>query len=211
MSVIKKVEQAVSHPEQRVAVFIDVQNMYYSAKSLFSSKVNFGNIVSGAVGNRKLIRATAYVVSTESGEEQPFFQALHGLGIEAKDRPLQIFFGGAKKADWDVGITVDAIRMSPSVDVIVLVSGDGDFIPLVEYLQNRGKQVEVCAFRGTASSKLVEIVDGFTDLGADKKKYLIFDRKGHTPTFKRMGIGSAARPELNKPAEQSKKSARIEG
>lgn len=182
--------QAIRHPDQRVAVFIDIQNMYYSAKSLFGCKVNYGNIVKYAVGDRKLIRAIAYVVSTESGEEKPFFSALASLGIETKERPLQVYFGGAKKADWDVGITVDAIRLSPAVDAVVLVSGDGDYIPLVEYLQNQGKQVEVAAFRDTASTKLVEQVDGFTDLASDKKKFLIFDRRGHTPTYKRLGIGS---------------------
>lgn len=181
--------EAIKHPDQRVAVFIDVQNMYYSAKSLFGCKVNFGNIVKHAVGDRKPIRVVAYVVSTESREEQPFFSALESLGIETKERPLQIFFGGAKKADWDVGITVDAIRLSSSVDAIVLVSGDGDYIPLVEYLQNQGKQVEVISFRETTSTKLVEQVDGFTDLASDKKKFLIFDRKGHTPTYKRLGLG----------------------
>ena len=164
----------LKHPEQRVGVFIDVQNMYYSAKNLFGAKVNFGNILAEAVGGRKLIRAIAYVVSTESKEEQPFFDALYNLGIETKERPLQIFFGGEKKADWDVGLTVDAIRLSNSLDAIILVSGDGDFLPLVEYLKyNQGKQMEVMAFGGTVSSKLKEAADDFVDLSADKGKFLI--------------------------------------
>ena len=158
-------------------MFIDVQNMYYSAKNLFGSKVNFGNIVTEATAGRKLVRAIAYVVSTESKEEQPFFDALYNLGIETKEKPLQIFYGGEKKGDWDVGITVDAIRLSPSLDAIVIVSGDGDYVPLVEYLQNQGKQVEVCAFGNTTSSKLIEAVDDFMDLSADKGKFLIQDRR----------------------------------
>jgi len=116
-------------------------------------------------------------VRTEGKEEQPFFDALYNLGIETKERPLQIFYGGEKKADWDVGITVDAIRLSPSLDTIVLVSGDGDYLPLVEYLQNQGKQVEVLAFGNTTSSKLKEEVDDFIDLGEDKAKFLIADRQ----------------------------------
>jgi uncharacterized LabA/DUF88 family protein len=171
-----KIQHPLKHPEQRVGVFIDVQNMYYSAKNLFGSKVNFGNIVKEATMNRKLIRAIAYVVSTEGKEEQPFFDALYNLGIETKDKPLQIFYGGEKKADWDVGITVDAIRLSPSLDAIVLVSGDGDFVPLIEYLQNQGKQVEVMAFGNTTSSKLTEAADDYTDLSVDKGKFLIQDR-----------------------------------
>ena len=89
----------LKHPEQRVGVFIDVQNMYYSAKNLFAMKVNFGNIVKEAVGPRKLIRAIAYVVRTESKEEQPFFEALFNLGIETREKELQVFTSGMKKAD----------------------------------------------------------------------------------------------------------------
>lgn len=173
---INKKHHPLKHPEQRVGVFIDVQNMYYSAKNLFGSKVNFGNIVSEATAGRKLIRALAYVVSTEAGDEKPFFDALYNLGIETKEKPLQIFYGGDKKADWDVGITVDAIRLSTSLDAIILVSGDGDYVPLVEYLQNQGKQVEVLAFGETTSSKLIEAADDFTDLSQDKGKFLIRDR-----------------------------------
>ncbi len=175
---------SLKHPEQRVGVFIDVQNMYYSAKNLFHAKVNFGNIVKEATAGRKLIRAIAYVVSTEGKEEQPFFDALYNQGIETKERPLQIFYGGEKKADWDVGITVDAIRLSPSLDTIVLVSGDGDYLPLVEYLQNQGKQVEVMAFGNTSSGKLREEADDFIDLGGeDKSKFLITDRVADRKVF----------------------------
>lgn len=108
-----------------------------------------------------------------SKEEQPFFDALYNLGIETREKPLQIFYGGEKKADWDVGIAVDAIRLSPSLDAIVLVSGDGDYVPLIEYLQNQGKQVEVVAFGNTTSSRLVEVVDDFIDLSQEKNKFLI--------------------------------------
>ncbi len=156
-----------------MGIFIDVQNLYYSAKNLFGAKVNFGEIVKAGLAERKLIRAIAYVVKTPSGEEKPFFAALSNVGIETKERDLQIFFGGAKKADWDVGITIDAVRLSPSLDAIILVSGDGDYVPLVEYLQNQGKQVEVMAFKETSSAKLIEAADGFTDLSADKKQFLI--------------------------------------
>lgn len=166
----------IKHPDQRVGIFIDVQNLYYSAKNLFDSKVNFGEIVKDGVAGRKLIRAIAYVVRTPTGEEKPFFEALVGVGIETKERDLQIFFGGAKKADWDVGITVDAIRLSPSLDAVILVSGDGDFVPLVEYLRNQGKQVEVMAFRGTSSAKLIEAVDNFIDLSSNKEKFLLPNR-----------------------------------
>jgi len=162
----------IKRKDQRVGVFIDVQNMYYSARNLYDRKVNFGAILETAVAGRQLIRAIAYVVRA-TGEEQPFFEALYQRGIETKERDVQVFLGGAKKADWDVGITVDAIRIAEILDVVVLVSGDGDFVELVEYLKHRGRQVEAIAFQKSASAKLIEAVDDFIDLSEEKEKYLI--------------------------------------
>ena len=121
----------IKHKGQRVGVFIDTQNLYHSAKNLYKAKVNFGNVLKQAVAGRQLIRARAYVVTTESGEEQNFFEALEKLGIEIKTKDLQVFYGGAKKADWDVGMAIDAISMASKLDAIVLATGDGDFAPLV--------------------------------------------------------------------------------
>ena len=161
------------HKEQRVAVLMDVQNLYHSAKNLYQSKVNFKEILKTSVSERKLIRIFAYVIRTKTGEEQPFFEALTKLGIETRVKDLQEFYGGMKKADWDVGIVIDAIKTAPGVDVISLVSGDGDFIPLVEYLKNQGKRVEVIAFGRSTSGKLKEIADEFVDLEQEPEKYLL--------------------------------------
>ena len=159
----------IRHKDQRVAILIDVQNMYHSARNLFSKRVNFKEVLKEAVSGRKLIRAIGYVIRTESGEEQAFFEALTKIGIETRTKDLQIFAGGLKKADWDVGLTIDATRLASSVDVVVLVTGDGDFIPLVEYLKgHHGTQVEVMAVERSASSKLKEAADAFFDLGQDK-------------------------------------------
>lgn len=162
--------------EQRVAVLIDVQNMYHSAKNLYDAKVNFAEILKLAVSDRKFVRAFAYVVRTKTGEEKPFFEALTKLGIETRVRDLQEFYGGLKKADWDVGITIDAVKTAPGIDVIVLVSGDGDFIQLVEYLKNQGKRVEVIAFGRSTSGRLKEAADEFVDLGETPGKYLLTPR-----------------------------------
>ncbi len=164
---------AIKPKEQRVEVLIDVQNLYHSAKNLYQARVNFGEILKTAVSERKFIRAFAYVVRTKTGEEKPFFEALTKLGIETRVRDLQEFYGGMKKADWDVGIVIDAIRTASSLDVIILCSGDGDFIPLVEYLKNQGKRVEILAFGKTTSSKLKEIADEFIDLDKRPNKYLL--------------------------------------
>ncbi len=166
----------IRHPDQRVAIIIDTQNLYHSAKNLYKAKVNFANVLEAALGDRKLIRAVAYVVNTESGEEQPFFEALEKVGIEIKTKDLQIFYGGAKKADWDVGMAVDAIKMAHKVDAVVLATGDGDFIPCVEYVKSLGCQVEAITFGRSASSGLKNVVDDFIDLDEDPKTYLIGHR-----------------------------------
>jgi len=168
-----KEQSPIKHKEQKLAVLIDVQNMYHSAKNLYHKKVNFSEILKAGVSGRKLIRAFAYVVRTKTGEEKPFFEALTKLGFETRVRDLQEFYGGMKKADWDVGITIDAVKCATGVDVIVLVSGDGDFIQLVEYLKNQGKRVEVMAFGKSTSSKLREIADEFVDLGTPQDKFLL--------------------------------------
>lgn len=164
---------SLKNKDQRVGVFIDVQNLYHSAKNLYQARVNFREIVKTAVSGRKLIRAFAYVVRTKTGEEKPFFDALTNLGIETRVKDLQEYYGGLKKADWDVGIAVDAIKTSSSVDAIVLVSGDGDYVPLVDYLKNHGKRVEVMAFGKSTSTRLREAADEFIDLEEDDGKYLL--------------------------------------
>ena len=164
----------IKHKEQRVGVFIDTQNLYHSAKNLYHAKVNFGQIVKDAVAERSLIRAVAYVIATESGEEKGFFEALGKMGIETKIKDLQVFGSGAKKADWDVGLAIDAVKLAPKLDTVVLVSGDGDFVPLVEYLKtNEGCQVEIVSFGKSTSAKLIESADDFVDLDQNPRKYLI--------------------------------------
>lgn len=169
----------IKQKAQRVAVFIDAQNLYHSARHLYNARVNFAAIVKDAIGERPLVRAIAYVISTESGEEKTFFEALTKMGIEVKTKDLQIFAGGAKKADWDVGLAMDAVKLAPKLDAVVIVSGDGDYVPLVEYLQvSQGCQVEAIAFGRSTSAKLVEAADHFTNLDEDPRKYLMGYRGG---------------------------------
>ena len=164
----------IKHKQQRVGVFIDTQNLYHSAKNLYHARVNFGAIMKEVVAGRSLIRAIAYVITTESGDETNFFDALGKLGIETKTKNLQIFSGGAKKGDWDVGLAVDAIKLAPKLDTVIIASGDGDFIPLVEYLQtNEGCQVEVISFGKSSSQKLKEVADDFIDMCETPSKYVM--------------------------------------
>ncbi len=175
MSVIK-------HKNQRVGIFIDTQNLYHSAKNIYNARVNFDQVVKDGLDGRQLIRAIAYVITTESGEEKNFFDALEKMGIETKTKNLQIFSSGSKKADWDVGLAVDAIKLAPKLDAVIIVSGDGDFVPLLEYLKvNEGCQVEVMSFGKSSSSKLVEAADDFIDLDLNPKKYLMGYSEGRQP------------------------------
>ncbi len=160
------------NPNQRVGVFVDVQNMYYSAKNLYGQRVNFGQILNTAVDGRQLIRTIAYVIKASMPEEQSFFDALKKAGYEVKSKEVQIFPGGVKKGDWDVGIALDMIRLAPRLDALVLVSGDGDYVPLVEYLKNQGHKVEVLAFGKSTSAKLVAEVDEFTDMDEEHQKFV---------------------------------------
>ena len=165
----------VVNKEQRIGVFVDVQNMYYSARALYNGKVNFKEILREAVNGRKLVRAIAYGVRAGEKDEESFHKALDGIGFEVKLKDLQVFYGGNKKADWDVGLAIDSIELAPKLDVVVLVSGDGDYIPLVEHLKRAlGCKVEVLAFGRSCSGKLKEACDEFVDL--DKGKKFILNR-----------------------------------
>lgn len=172
---------------QRVGIFIDVVNLYHSAKNLYHGRVNYAELMKTLISGRQFVRAMAYVVKSEgiieshqydrknknnysnqsspNSSEGAFFEALEKSGLELRVKDLQIFVDGTKKGDWDVGMTVDAIRQSSSLDVVVLVTGDGDFVPLIEYLRfGAGKIVEVAAFSRSASLKLQESADKFINI-----------------------------------------------
>jgi uncharacterized LabA/DUF88 family protein len=175
----------IRRPSQRVAVFIDTQNMYHSAKHLYGSRVNFTELVQAAVGNRELVRAIAYVAKSKTGEETAFFEALTSNGIELKVKDVQEFASGEKKADWDVGMAVDAMAIAPRVDVVVLVTGDGDFIPLVNYLKANGIVCEAVAFGASTNTHLREAVDGFLDLSENPQQFLLHSRHHVAPKTKK--------------------------
>ncbi len=164
----------LQHKNQRIGVFVDVQNMYYSAKNLYGSKVNFRSILKEAISGRLLIRAIAYVIRADVKDENTFYGALEEMGFEVKSKDLQVFFGGAKKGDWDVGIAMDVMRLAPKLDTVVLISGDGDFSDLLEHAKSLGCRTEVIAFGKTTSRKLIEVADSFIDL--DKRKKFLLNK-----------------------------------
>lgn len=154
-------------------MFVDVSNMYHSAKNLYKSRVNFGELLKLTAAGRQLVRAIAYVIKSDTEEEKAFFGALEKVGFELKSKDLQIFPGGMKKGDWDVAIAIDAITLSKLVDVVVIVSGDGDYEPLVDYLKFSGLIVEVAGFQRSTSARLIEAAHNFLDLEEVKEKVLL--------------------------------------
>ena len=157
----------------RVGVFVDVSNMYHSAKNLYKARVNFKELLRLTSANREVVRAIAYVIKSDTEEEKAFFSALEKAGFELKSKDLQIFPGGMKKGDWDVAIAIDAITLSKLVDTVVIVSGDGDYEPLVQYLQFTGIIAEVAGFNRSTSSRLIDAANNFLDLEEVKDKVLL--------------------------------------
>ncbi len=158
-------------------MFIDVQNLYYAARQFDGRRVDYAALLDAAVRGRQLAKAVAYVVEA-TGNEGPFFALLNHLGIETRVKQLQRFADGNMKGNWDVGLAVDAIRYSISerLDIVSLVSGDGDFVELVEYLKGRGQRVEVLAFRKATSGALIEAADSYLDLGGGHGRFLLRSR-----------------------------------
>ncbi|MEZ0323147.1 MAG: NYN domain-containing protein [Hydrogenothermaceae bacterium] len=160
------------YQNQRVAVFMDVQNLYYSARDTFNRKVDFEKTLEKLINGRVLIRAIAYLVKLQGVDQKGFIHTLKQIGYQVKEKEPKIFkrvdengiIWSTVKADWDMGIAMDAISMAEKVDVAILVSGDGDFKDLVRYLQTKGVKVEVAAFRQTVAKELIETSDEFIDL-----------------------------------------------
>lgn len=181
------------HPTQRVGIFIDTQNLYHSARSLFKAHVNYRALMDHAVAGRQLVRAFAYVIRSETQDESKFIEALSDLGIEIREKDLQVFHTGQKKADWDVGIAIDIVRMSEKLDSVVLVSGDGDFTEVLKYVRSRGLRAEVMAFKKTTSSTLLTEADSYCDFGSNPAKFLIPTAKMKTVKTSRRVVKSAGK------------------
>ena len=161
------------HNDQRVGVYVDVQNMYYSAKNLYDGKVDFEKLLDAAVMNRDLIRAAAYVIKADTPDEEDFFEALRRIGYEVKTKELKEFYGGQKKGDWDLGMTVDMVQQAKKLDTVVLVTGDGDFAVLVDHLKALGCRVEVMSFGKSSAKEIREAADNFIDMDENPEKFLV--------------------------------------
>jgi len=162
-----------SFRDQRLAVFVDVRNLYYSAKNIYDGKVDYSSLLKVARDGRKLIRAMAYVIKADTPDEKNFFEALEEIGFQVRKKELKKFYGGAKKGNWDMGMAIDAIRLSDMIDVAVIATGDGDFKSLVKFLQTKGIQVEIISFGKSTAEELVRESDVFLNMDKKKNLYLM--------------------------------------
>ena len=151
----------------------DAQNLYHSAHSFYSRNVDYAALLESAVGDRSLVRAIAYVIRADSPDEESFFEALRDIGFETKIKPIKTFADGSKKADWDVGMSLDAVTLANHLDTVVLCTGDGDFARLCSHLRHEGVRVEAMAFERAASEELIDAVDEFVDLSEREDRYLL--------------------------------------
>ena len=161
------------HPSQRVAVLADSQNLYHAAHSLYSRNVDYTELLDAAVDDRNLVRAIAYVIRADSPSEEDFFDALRDIGFETKIKEIKTFADGSQKANWDLGMCLDAVTLAGKIDTFVLCSGDGDFARLCTHLRHEGVRTEVFGFGPSMAEELVAAADSVNDLSADEERYLL--------------------------------------
>ena len=161
------------HPGQRVAVLADAQNLYHTAQSLYSQNIDYAALLEATTDGRDLTRAIAYVIRADAPKEDSFFEALTDIGFETRIKQIRTFGDGSKKADWDVGMSLDAVSLAPHVDAAALCTGDGDFARLTRYLKHEGVKVEVYAFGESTADSLAEAADDFTDMSEDTEQFLL--------------------------------------
>jgi uncharacterized LabA/DUF88 family protein len=167
-------------PTERVAVFVDGANLYHSIKNYYKGVLDYGRLLSAAVGDRKLLRATFYIVEKQETDEtqgtpsaRSFVYNLNKFGYKVRSKPLVVHEtltaegerSVSHKGDWDIGLVVDMMRLANHADTYVLVSGDGDYVEAVDYLQSeKGIRLEVISAAQCTSQALLDVCDLHTDL-----------------------------------------------
>lgn len=149
---------------EKIAIFIDSQNLYYSARMAYGGKVNYETLLRLITGKRHLVKAFAYIVQPPDGDAKPFAASLERLGYIVKIKDVRTRADGSAKANWDMGIALDILGTLDAVDTIILASGDGDFVPLLDYLKGRNKRVEVFSFPNNTAYDLKDKADRFEPL-----------------------------------------------
>ncbi len=159
------IESSTIFKKERIALFVDSQNLYYSARMGYAAKVNYEKLLRLITENRNLVKAYAYIVQPPDGDVKPFATSLERIGYIVKTKDVRTRANGSAKANWDMGIALDILGILDRVDTIVLASGDGDFVPLVDFIKAKNRRVEIFAFAENTAYDLKERADRFQPLG----------------------------------------------
>lgn len=153
---------------QTVSILVDVQNVYYTTRQTFNRHFDYNKFWSKATENRKLINASAYAIDRGDEKQRQFQNILRAIGFDVKLKPYIQRADGSAKGDWDVGIALDAMEYAQTSDIIVLVSGDGDFDLLADRLKtNHGCKVEVYGVEKLTATSLVNSASVFIPIESD--------------------------------------------
>ena len=150
---------------ETVAVFVDVQNIYYTTRQCFSRHFDYNNFWAEVTRNRRVVKAIAFAIDRDDERQKQFQNILRGIGFDVKLRPFIQRSDGSAKGDWDVGITLDVLDYAPQVDVVVLASGDGDFDLLVKKIKDEHQvSVEVYGVAELSAASLIRAADKFVPI-----------------------------------------------
>jgi uncharacterized LabA/DUF88 family protein len=149
---------------QRIGVFVDVQNMFYAARNQHNARLNYGKLLDWVVGDRQLVRAVAYLVRSPEVDQSKFVNMLRSLLFEVRIKDLRVRPDGSTKGDWGLGIAIDTLSLADRLDVVCLVTGDGDFVDLVHMLKALGVRVEIYSFRPSTAEELVKAATAFIEI-----------------------------------------------
>lgn len=153
---------------EKIAIFVDVQNVYYTTKEKYRANFDYNQFWYVATQGREVVQANAYAIASNDPKQRQFHHILRGVGFNVKLKPFIQRRDGSAKGDWDVGIALDAIEWAEKVDTIVLVSGDGDFAVLADRIRDRfNKRVEVFGVPGLTAQSLVDAASQFTPIDDD--------------------------------------------
>ncbi|PPD34703.1 MAG: nuclease [Methylomonas sp.] len=147
---------------QKVAIFADVQNIYYTCRHRYQKHFSYGAFWQQATANRHVVAAFAYAIERGDAKQRGFQHILKDIGFQIKLKPFIQRSDGSAKGDWDVGITLDMLEMAEQVDVVILLSGDGDFQLLLQKVRERYQvESEVYGVATLTAQTLINAADRF--------------------------------------------------
>jgi len=150
---------------EKVSIFVDVQNIYYTTKQSYNCHFNYNAFWDKATSNREIVTAIAYAIDRRDEKQKQFQNILRRIGLEVKLKPFIQRLDGSAKGDWDVGITLDVIEYAERSDVVILASGDGDFDLLVNKIKNNfGISVEIYGVRPLTAEALIRSASRFVPI-----------------------------------------------